>query len=290
MLKHLAILVLTLAVLPMQTYAQANPAKGAQESENPSSPVPKIAPDQTSCEHAKAYEEEHVNADVRIISTPQKDGYDIALFWANIALAFVGTVGIVVGICTLRILKRQTEATEDAAVAAKNGAEAALLQAKHTVKSERAWLTIAFSSQNLKQVPENGVMELFWEFKNTGSTPAILIEGKARFHVVLDDTLPEVPDYGEATQFNGRILAPQDFITLFDRWEILQNAKYVRFCLPTDSDKILLVYAFAYVRYRNVFGDVCESRSCECTFVNSREFRGGYHFAYDIPAGYTKST
>ena len=51
----------------------------------------------------------------------------------NLVLSVIGIAGIIVAICTLKIIGRQTEATEKAA-------EAALSNAQAVINSERAWI------------------------------------------------------------------------------------------------------------------------------------------------------
>ena len=184
----------------------------------------------------------------------------------------------------------QSFETRKSAMAAKKAANAALLQAEHMIASERAWLTITFVSQEDSFVPRNGVAELFWEVKNAGNTPARLLESDARFQVMGDEELPEVPDYPTATPLNERMLVPGDSIRFFSRWEERQDGVYKRFLLPPDSDKILLINGFAYVRYFSVFGDVCETRSCDSTWVNTRQFRGAFSPNIEAPAAYNKCT
>jgi hypothetical protein len=69
--------------------------------------------------------------------------WDKAAVIANYLLVLVGIVGTIVAICTLKKIERQTKAGEDAAKAAKDGAEAALKQADNIVASERAWVLVA---------------------------------------------------------------------------------------------------------------------------------------------------
>ena len=133
MQKYLAVFVLALTVVTLRAEDQANQTQQATHSGKPSPPVPAIAPQQASSQSVHPAQEKHVDADVRIVTAPGKDGYDMAAFWATIALVFVGFLGIGVGIGTLWILKRQTKAAE-------NAANAALLNAQALIKAERAWI------------------------------------------------------------------------------------------------------------------------------------------------------
>lgn len=53
--------------------------------------------------------EQDVHADVKIINHPQKDFYDKAAFWLNLALVFAGFTGVGVAVWTLRTIKRQVD-------------------------------------------------------------------------------------------------------------------------------------------------------------------------------------
>ena len=64
--------------------------------------------------------------------------WDVA--WSTIALTVIGVVTAIIALCTLRDIKRQTKNAENAAIAARDSANAALLNAKATVNAERAWI------------------------------------------------------------------------------------------------------------------------------------------------------
>jgi hypothetical protein len=89
MLKSLAILVLAFNVFPMQTYAQTNEKQQTSNSDKPSTPIAPVAPQQKYSPQLQPKDQNHVQADVRVISAPNKDGYDRAAFYVNLALAIV---------------------------------------------------------------------------------------------------------------------------------------------------------------------------------------------------------
>jgi uncharacterized membrane protein YcjF (UPF0283 family) len=72
--------------------------------------------------------------------------HDKVSWVANLILAVVGFVGIIVAWMTLLKIERQTKAGEVAALAAKAGAEAALLNAQAVINAERAWIVIDVES------------------------------------------------------------------------------------------------------------------------------------------------
>jgi hypothetical protein len=109
MLRWLTFFLLTFYVFPVQTYAQPNKTQKATEGDKPATPAPPpIVPKQDDSPDLKAKPKAHIDADVRVISSPGKDGYDRALFWANIILAGVGIFGIIVAALTLIRIHRQT--------------------------------------------------------------------------------------------------------------------------------------------------------------------------------------
>lgn len=193
MRKYLAVFVLALAVVPLQADDQANQTQQASHSGKPSRPVPAIAPQQASSQSVQPAQENHVDADVRIVAAPEKDRYDKAAFWATLALVFVGFAGIGVGVGTLLILKRQTKATEDAA-------NAALLNAQALIKAERAWIMADLewpnSSKPTQTVNNSGEpitsVPFLLRCFNEGKTPC-WITGK-RVCAQIVDTIPEKPE------------------------------------------------------------------------------------------------
>ena len=107
MLKYLAILAVALAVFHCQTYAQSNKAQQTYQSDKPAPPTPNIPTQQRNSKSLQPEYKQYVDADVRVISTPAKDRYDQASFWAGIILALVGIGGIAVAVITLIRIHRQ---------------------------------------------------------------------------------------------------------------------------------------------------------------------------------------
>lgn len=100
----------------------------------------------------------------------------------TIYLVLIGFGGVVVAIGTIRILQKQTEATEQSA-------EAARLNAQALIDSERPWIFIPFVGKFPRIDPPVLVDRVpgtyqnseccFW-FKNLGKSPAKVIEFKAQ--------------------------------------------------------------------------------------------------------------
>lgn len=203
---------------------------------------------------------------------------------------------VVAAFSTLIIISWQSVETRRAAKGAQKAAKFALLQAEHMAASERAWLIVNYVSREGKYVDKDGILELHWSIKNVGNTPAKLLETKARFEVFLDedlapaDALPVIPDYGTPIECNDRILAPQDTIGYFTKWETRKNGIYTPFVLPADSNQILFFCGFGYVKYSDAFGQICESRSCDVSFINGHKIMDGFHPNPTAPAAYNKCT
>jgi hypothetical protein len=131
MLRVLAFLALALYVLPVQTYAQTDKAQQGSKGDQPSPPVAPVAIKQNGGPKLQPEHHEHVDSDVRVISTPAKDRYDRAAFWANIALVVVGFLGIGVAIGTLRKIKTQTDEMKLQRIAMQKSLAAMETQAGH---------------------------------------------------------------------------------------------------------------------------------------------------------------
>jgi len=166
MLKVLAILALSFLVIPVQAHAQMNKAQQTSKGDRLSSPVAFIIPEHTDGPTLQPKADNHSNADVRVISTPAKDGYDKAVVWINLALAVIGTFGISAAFITLRKLERQTKATEDAVDVA-NRAHA--LAEKTAQQQLRAYIAVKNAKMLLL---EDGTVEASLELCNSGQTPA----------------------------------------------------------------------------------------------------------------------
>jgi hypothetical protein len=216
--------------------------------------------------------------------TPKTTPYLAMLFeWPHgvETLALIATLFVVAWQATLlaehaKHFENLAKAASDNACAAKASAKAALLQSKHTEATERAWLLINFVSMEKKELKEGEVADCRWAIKNVGSTPAILLETKTRFQAIrLHNEMPEdpvkllpaIPDYGKAITINERLLAPQDTIGYFTKWERNIDGKFCEFAFPLKDKDIWMVVAYGYVKYKDIFGVERESRSCDFVVV-----------------------
>lgn len=85
-----AILALVFCILPVQSHAQPNKAEELSKGDQSSHAAAPVAPQQESSPKLQTKHLDRVQADVRVLSAPAKDGYDHAAFWVNVALALLG--------------------------------------------------------------------------------------------------------------------------------------------------------------------------------------------------------
>ena len=228
-----------------------------QPSPNMPTPAQQAAPD-------KSPAPSHVAVD----SIPAKDAYDWAAYWGSIALVVVGFGGVVLGICSLVFLRRQTEATRIAA-------DAALAQANHIANSERAWIEVLPYNWSIEfypkwetgdPVPEGpmGTWPISHRFaaqiKNLGRTPA-KIEGIAVRYVRSSrsarDMDPE-PDFGEIDTEQFFLLPNSEMAAtaiLSPESGVLTKAE-----VTAIQDGKEFLYADGVVKYRDVYDRPHETR------------------------------
>lgn len=291
MLKHLVILALfAVAVPPIPRQTADNSAgsggniQNQHEQSNPKSqlmvsPLPEgsARPAKPDAEQEHAENKENAVALTSLppvtIADKRKTFWDYLYDWGPWVFACLLTVvgflqaGLLYG--TLKAIKRQGDAMEI---------------------SERAWLLITPVRPRHRHVDKDGVAEFFWVVKNVGNTPATLIDTQARFEVLVEDELADVPDYGEKMCLNERTLAPGGSVRFHAKWTERKKGRHVRYVLREGSEDILVVCGYGRIEYRNTFGQTCESRFCSNVFLNGNEFRIGFLPNFDAPPVYTKHT
>ena len=110
MLKALVLFLLTLLVVHVETHSQTHKAQSEAQSSKPTLPIAaSVVPKQNNGQTLQPKNDDHVDADIRIISAPARDLYDRAGFWISVVLVTVGVAGIIVAICSLRAIGRQAE-------------------------------------------------------------------------------------------------------------------------------------------------------------------------------------
>ena len=145
---------------------------------------------------------------------------ELTAWGANIVLVILGYAGIMLAISTLRKIERQTGYAEEAAQAAANSAQAALLHAQALVRAERPWLLVTAE-------PTPSVQNSYTIIAtNRGRSPARL---ESCLHQITSAAgeayLPKSPEFKLAKQSapaESAILLPGEFITIttFSRDEV----------------------------------------------------------------------
>ncbi len=162
MLKLLAIFALSILIFSVRANAQANNAEVTAKYTEPSITASAIVAQQSTSYKIQDKEDNQVNADIRVVSTPEKDFYDKAPFWINLILAVIGTLGIGAAFKTLHKLERQTKATENQVTASHDGL--------------RAWIAAAVEEIDYAEQPFLPITErrAFYKIENYGQTPAFI--------------------------------------------------------------------------------------------------------------------
>lgn len=138
---------------------------------------------------------------------------------ANIVLAIVGYVGIMLAVSTLRKIERQTRAVETAASALADQAQATALSAQAVIEAERPWLLVTIEESLTVKDGFNIVAV------NRGRSPAQIMSSLRETRIAVDeDQLPKTPEYGSdrpATPHFPVILVPGEATTImsFSRGE-----------------------------------------------------------------------
>lgn len=157
---------------------------------------------------------------------------------------------------TLRAINRQVVANEKSANAAKTNSEA-------LVSSERAWMIGSPNMRELDSYPEFGGKLLYvCNLKNAGRTPARILQTGLAFRTANSvGDIPKTPIYkkeGEVSSFNKLLLLPEDSfasttIAMVTREEYLA---------VKDPEKRLMLYAYGFVKYLDVFDKSHETCFC----------------------------
>jgi hypothetical protein len=203
MLKRLAFAVFFAIVLPISGQQQG-PKSSANQTNGNGAAKPALPPSRmVTCEVKK----EGARIECQW-SESVPDGYLKRLFspenTPNIALFFVGVGGIMVAICSLKIIERQTKATEEAA-------KAALSNAQAVINAERARLL--FEVEKGMDQNRHGVAIFTIYAVNHGRTPAELVRIKGPVETVCGD-IYDLP-----------IPLKTHIAKLPDKWHVMPNEK-----------------------------------------------------------------
>jgi hypothetical protein len=177
----LKILALTFYILVVQAHAQSNQTLQTYQNGKPALPVLSVVQQKEKSQNHQPESGEHIDCNVRVISTSTKDRYDYAAFWVNLSLAVIGALGIIAAYSTLSTLERQTKAAE--------------ASAKAQMDADRAWVLARVAGQPEEPLTGNlikGVIPgIVWEIQIFGNTPARIVRAEFRCRIV--DPTPDMP-------------------------------------------------------------------------------------------------
>ena len=208
---------------------------------------------------------------------------------ANIVLVILGYAGIMLALSTLRKIERQTGYVEEAAQAAANSAQAALLHTQALVRAERPWLLVTAE-------PTPNVQNSFTIVAtNRGRSPARL---EACLHQITSAAgeayLPKTPEFKLAKQSapaESAILLPGEFIaiTTFSREEVKDICQTdERFKQVEDwTEKI---YLYGRLTYRDLIAppeEQVHTTDWCCWYIHGRQKSG---MVIAGPPGYNQHT
>jgi hypothetical protein len=177
-------------------------------------------------------------------------------------------------VATLGVISYQTMQTKRAADAAKNSADAALLNARAVINAERAWISVTPHKETPKfyavrdknsPIPENlvevlPIAHLFaGKLLNVGKTPA-KIEGAAVRYVrtpIHPSKWDANPDYGDIAK-GVRFAFPDEDDSISA--ELYPTATLTQAQIDAVQDRKEFLFAFGIVQYRDVYDTLHETR------------------------------
>jgi hypothetical protein len=209
---------------------------------------------------------------------------------ANLVLAVLGYVGIMLALSTLRKIARLAKSTEVAAAAAADAAQAALLNAQTFAEAERPWLLISVEPS---PSVENG---FDIKVSNRGRAPARILSNLERMIFAVDEAhLPATPEYRQEGSAGPQqvpiILVPGESSTILnfcrdDLKLICQTPERLK-RVENWEEKLFL---YGKVVYRDLISPpdrkIHETAWC-CWYIHGRQKSG---LVLDGPAGYNSHT
>jgi hypothetical protein len=187
---------------------------------------------------------------------------------------------VVVGLLQALILAFTVWVVRDQASAAKN--------------SERAWM---IGSPNMQRLlldtpPEPSAQLLYvCNLKNTGRTPARILQTGLAFRKAKSfSDIPQTPSYEkkETFSFTKVLIVPQDS---FASTTVSQVTK-AEYLAVSDSGERLILYAYGFVKYLDVFGKPRETCFCHYYHVPTpyEAQIEGFRLCVEAPPAYNKAT
>jgi hypothetical protein len=277
MLKCLAIVVLLASILPIygeekgaQTKGNQSTANDAEKGSPPSRTATCVVKNEGTTIECNWTENEPESYLKRLISPENAP---------NIALSLVGLGGIIIALCTLWKIERQTKATENQVKASHDGL--------------RAWLGIEVSENipisetiSIQTIQQNATLtpqppRFTWKLKNSGQTPAFIT--KVGFDAVYQDTMMlytlPIPKMHERFDFIG---------TGKERENALRNGSFMYREVITKAKYWRVIFK---IEYRDVFDQerVHETVASFHYYVPAGEgdpIRAGFYQEHDRATNY----
>ena len=194
---------------------------------------------------------------------------------ANILLAVLGYVGIMLGLSLLRKIERQSHYAETAAQAAADSAQAALLHAQAIINAERPWILI--TAEPSRSV-DNGFTVTA---TNRGRSPARIVSTIDKITTAVDqNNLPEQPDFDQASPsaaLSSVVLLPGETTAIksFSRDEVRN------FCGSDEKFKRIekweeLILLYGRVVYKSLIAvdDRTHETAWCCWYIHGRQKSG----------------
>lgn len=182
-----AVLLLLLVLAPVYApiFGQASESSNASSATTPAGAA--ISP---NAEAPAATQQPQIIVNPPAPAVPPWTWRERVAWGANIVLAVLGYVGIMLFLSMLKKIERHTEAGAAAAQAALDTAQAALTQTQAIVNSERPWIVVRVEPSLTK---ENTFRLMA---TNRGRSPARIISLVDQVQIAVDETnLPASPEY-----------------------------------------------------------------------------------------------
>jgi hypothetical protein len=164
-------------------------------------------------------------------------------------------------------------------------------QAFVTKSSERAWMIGSPNMQKFDSPPESGSQLFMYvcNLKNTGRTPARILEtGLALRTSKSLGNIPQTPSYKaeEMSSLNKILLVPKDSFGRTTASQITSE-EYI-----AVKNREMILYAYGFVKYLDVFGKPRETRFCHYYYVpGAYELQiEGFRLCIEAPPAYNMAT
>lgn len=156
--------------------------------------------------------------------------------------------------------------------------------------AERAWIVIHAEPMDglpLRPTRDNGVAVFKYKLKNTGRTPARLIETNTRFCLRRKPEFAPEPRYENLVGYslNKILLVPNDSLILIDVLDPFDPLTLEHFSAMREGNMHLI--AHGYAKYIDVYGDTHITRFCVSYQFMRGEMEGFFPYL-QAPPSYTE--